>query len=113
MGALEIVVPLRSASALVLHSLAQTVASLAALSLAGLNVTLLLVGEKRVRDSVQSWVSGHAPLLGVRQLDFAWTDNWSVLEVGTHIATPYFALLEPGGQFFWPDDVPLAAVTQF
>lgn len=112
MGVLEIVVPLQSASTLALRQFAQTASSLEALSLAGGGVTLVLIGDKAARDSAQAWLIDNAPALGVRQLDFAWTDNWSVLAVGAHIATPYFAVLEPGSRFVWPDDVPLTAVAQ-
>lgn len=112
MGALEIVVPLLSASTPALRQLAQTTSSLEALSLAGLDVTLVLVGDKGVRDGAQAWLCDNAPVLGVRQLDFVWSDNWSVLAVGAHIATPYFAVLEPGSRFVWPDEVPVTAVAQ-
>ncbi len=110
--ALEVVVPVREVSASAMRLLALTASSLAALSLAGGSVTLVLVGSKGARDSAQAWLGGNAPALGVRQLDFIWADNWSVLAVSAHIITPYFVVLEPGGQFVWPDDVPLAAVAQ-
>ncbi len=112
MGALEIVVPLLSASKRALCQLAQTTSSLEAIMLAGLDVTLVLVGDKGARDGAQAWVSANAPVLCVRQLDFVWNDNWSVLAVGAHITTPYFAVLEPGSRFVWPEDVPATAVAQ-
>ena len=111
-GALEIVVPLLSASKPALRQLGQTTASLDAFVLAGLDVTLVLVGDKGTRDCAQAWLGDHAPILGVRQLDFVWSDHWSVLAVGAYIATPYFAVLEPGSQFVWPDDVPCTAIVQ-
>lgn len=110
MGALEIVMPIQGASTPAFRQLAQTASSLEGLSRAGVDVTLVLVGDKDARDSAQAWLRDNASAFGVRQLDFAWADNWSVLGVGTQIATPYFAVLEPGSRFVWPDDVPLTAV---
>lgn len=107
MDALEIVAPLQSASAPELRRLAQTASSLEALSLAGIDVTLVLIGEKSVRDRAWAWLSDITLRFGIRQIDFEWIDSWSVLEVSSHIATPYFAVLEPGRRFIWPDDVPL------
>lgn len=114
-GALEIVVPLGSTStgsAPASHRLARTVASLAPLSLDELEITLVLVGDKAVSANAQAWLGDNAPSLGVRLLDFEWANDWSVLAVGARIATRYFAVLEPGSCFVWPDDVPLTAVAQ-
>ncbi len=111
MNALEIVIPVQSAT-LTLCQLAQTTSSLEVLLQGGLDITLVLVGDEQARASASAWVSHNAPDVGVRQLCFEWGDRWSVLAVGAHIATPYFALLEPGARFVWPDDVPLTAVMQ-
>lgn len=110
--ALEVVVPVWTTSISVLRLLARTVSSLAVLSSVGGNVTLVLVGDKGARDSAQKWLSNYAQDLSVRQLDFAWVDGWSALAVSTQIITPYFAVLESGGRFVWPDSVPLEAVAQ-
>lgn len=107
MDALEIVAPLQSASAPALRRLAQTASSLEALSLAGIDVTLVLIGDKRVRDRAWVWLSSITLCFGIRQIDFEWIDSWSVFEVSSHILTPYFVVLEPGRRFTWPDDVPL------
>lgn len=112
MGALEVVVPLQNASTPVLCQLAQTASSLDMLSVAGLGVTLALVGDRGARDSAQLWLIENAPALGVRQLDVTWAGTCSILALGDYVSTPYFAVLEPGDRFTWPDDVPLAAIAQ-